>query len=182
MSSHEEMEDPSPLTGLPAELSPPAALESRVVEALQRRGHLRRRPLRAWAVLAASLLGLAGGWWLRGEARSPAPLVASRAPLFLLLLSGEPPRGPQGEARVDAYRTWARGLAAEGRLAGAEKLVHAGVLVDESALAASTLDDASPTGFFLVRARNLDEAIAIARASPHVRFGGRVTVRPIDPT
>ena len=182
MRSHEEGEDPSPLAGLRAEIPPPAALESRVVAALQRRGHLRRRPLRAWGALAASLLGLAGGWWLRGEARSPASPVARRAPLFLLLLSGEPSLGTPGEARVEAYRKWARELAAEGRLVGAEKLADQAVLVEARATTASALDEASPTGIFILRARDLAEAIAIARASPHVRLGGRVIVRPVDPT
>jgi hypothetical protein len=39
-----------------------------------------------------------------------------------------------------------------------------------------------PTGFFLVRAGDLAEAERIARDCPHLRHGGEVALRPVDPT
>jgi hypothetical protein len=37
-------------------------------------------------------------------------------------------------------------------------------------------------GLFIVRAASLAEAAALAEGSPHVRRGGRVVIRPIEPT
>ena len=37
-------------------------------------------------------------------------------------------------------------------------------------------------GFFVVSARNAEEAATIARSGPHLRHGGAVVVRPIGPT
>jgi len=36
-----------------------------------------------------------------------------------------------------------------------------------------------PTGYFVIEARDLEEAEAIAREHPHVRRGGVIEVRPI---
>jgi hypothetical protein len=50
-------------------------------------------------------------------------------------------------------------------------------------LPAGTAGDAPRvSGFFLIRAGSLDEAEAIARDCPHLRHGGRVLVRDVDPT
>jgi hypothetical protein len=37
-------------------------------------------------------------------------------------------------------------------------------------------------GFFLVQARTLDEAEQIARTCPHLRHGGTIALREVDPT
>lgn len=178
--------EPSPLlAALTAELPPPPELRSRVASELARRDQLRHPPRRRqpWLALAASLAGLAVGWWLRGPDVVPAPVVSSPAPLFLLLLEGEPSGGPaEGTARVNAYRHWAQQLRAAGELAAAEKLTPTTVTVDLAGSTHQPLAATSPSGFFLVHAVNLERALAIAKASPHVRFGGTVTVRPVDPT
>jgi len=36
-------------------------------------------------------------------------------------------------------------------------------------------------GYFLVTAASLEQALEIARDCPHLRYGGRVVVRPVDP-
>jgi hypothetical protein len=38
------------------------------------------------------------------------------------------------------------------------------------------------TGLFIIRAASEAEALAIARTCPHLRYGGRVDVRPIEET
>jgi hypothetical protein len=37
-------------------------------------------------------------------------------------------------------------------------------------------------GYFIVTARDAGEAIEIARSCPHLKHGGAIAVRPIDPT
>jgi hypothetical protein len=169
---------------LAREQAPPPELEARVVRRLAARGLLRRRSVARWLVpLAATLAGVAGGWLLRG---GPRPAVTSShgdAGLYLLLVSADPPDGTASAERVELYRRWARGLAADGRLESARKLTADGVRLDGADGPATPVELGvdTPTGFFLVRAPSLEAAVELARASPHARLGGRVTVRPIDP-
>ena len=48
-------------------------------------------------------------------------------------------------------------------------------------------EDATPraerlSGYFVVRAADIEQAIAIARASPHLRHGGTIELREIEET
>lgn len=158
----------------------------------------RRTPRRAgprWAALAAaSLLAFTAGWFGRALALEPAPAGAGDdgRPRFLLLLSepgagGELPAEELG-ARIDEYRAWARGLASRGLLEGADRLEPRAVRLGASAGGASGAapggaaageDPGTVSGFFLIRAADLREARGIAETCPHLRHGGRVTVRPI---
>ena len=71
-----------------------------------------------------------------------------------------------GAGRVDEYRGWARDLRAENVVIDGVKLKSA----------------PSPlSGYFMIRARDLDEAKRIAASCPHVRHGGTIEVREIDP-
>jgi hypothetical protein len=69
---------------------------------------------------------------------------------------------------VDEYRKWAQAVSADGVSIRGEKL----------------RDEAGETlsGFFIVEAPSLEAARAIAATCPHVRYGGRIDVREIDPT
>lgn len=182
MNDHDDDRDAPTLAALPRELPPSPGLEARVIERLADRGLLVRRSARRWLVpLAAALAGLAAGWLLRGA--PPAP-VADDSPLYLLLLSGEPQTDLAEPDLVRIYSAWGAEQAERGRLAGAEKLEDVGIVLAAGPSGPSRAmerDETTPSGFFLVRAGSLAEAEAIARTCPHTRFGGRVTVRPIDP-
>lgn len=76
------------------------------------------------------------------------------------------------------YGAWAGRLHRASQLVGAEKLTHDVRLLEGSALVASPVP--GPQGFFLIRARDLAEAEAIARECPHLRHGGRVSIQAVD--
>ena len=48
--------------------------------------------------------------------------------------------------------------------------------------AATIMPMEAPAGFFIIAARTDEEALAIARSCPHLRYGGTVALRPIEPT
>jgi len=176
-------DDATPVGELPTEVAPPEGHEERLVGALRRRGLLRPRRERAWVPLAAALAGVVVGWLAHTRPAPSRPAASADEGLYLLLLSDDPPEGPSIPERVRLYSAWAGELAAEGRLEAAKKLTDEGVVVGPSRAAARPQDSAPdrPTGFFLLRAGSLDEAVELARESPHARLGGVVTVRPIDP-
>lgn len=163
------------MTEFQREIAPRDALEDRVVAALKARGLIRpSRPSRigiAGLAAAAALLlfaaGFAAGAWPSRGAQPPV----TAGPRFMLLLHETAATASTGlaeQALVDEYREWARGVAATGRAIHGEKLKPA---------PGQTL-----SGFFVVEAPSLDAARAIAASSPHVRHGGRIEVREIDPT
>jgi hypothetical protein len=185
-------EPESPLTAaeqaafdaLPRTTALPAGLEERVAAAVGR-GEARRAgpgPLR-W--LAAA--GLAGVFFTLGYAASrihPAPLIAPQGARYLLLLREtaefRPPADRAGSALVAEYRTWARELRRRGALELGEQLADDGALLAaESAAAPPPADGGKIVGLFVVRAPSLAGALAMAKSCPHMRYGGRIEVRPI---
>lgn len=187
----------------------PMALEDRVVDALRKRGAVttgvapngaaapERAAMRLFAAAAAAALCVAlGAWgalWLTGDGPgggAGAPTDAGDTYALLLLSGpGEFAVSADEEARrVQEYSGWAGQLAQAGRLLAGEKLADEARLLDDAdASAAARLmpadrGDGILAGFFLIRAADYDEAVAIAADCPHLRYGGRVEVRRIEPT
>jgi hypothetical protein len=140
---------------------------------------------RRWAWAASLVLAFATGTlaptvWLRARA------IGTETPQYLLLLAAPPrPRLPEAADRavVDEYRRWAASLAARGQLVSAQRLRNgAGMVLTAQGNAAYVPGDSEIGGFFLIRAASEAEALAIARRSPHLKYGGTVVVRPVDPT
>ena len=170
------------LGALPREISIPGDLEERTVAALRRAGLLRPQPasLAFWArrlVAAAILLGsgyLSGAWATRHEARG--------GPRYLLLLREDvSERTPVTfEAPlVEEYRQWAVKLRGERRLVLGEELEPEASLLPRPSAEGPP---AEITGFFIITAADDEEARAIAETCPHLRHGGRIEIRRIQPT
>jgi hypothetical protein len=167
--------------------APPANARARFDEAVRRETRVPRHPWMRYAALAASLvfaatLGYGGG--VRRNAAPSAPVAtADSTSQFLLLLYDTPESNRQVGSRVDQvvaeYSAWARDLAAAGKLVSAEKLSDGpsdwfgGIVVSGSDRLG---------GFFLIRARDLAAARDIARQCPHLKYGGLIELRPIQPT
>lgn len=184
-SPRDDLEIPT----LPQEIAPPAGLEDAVVTGLTRHGLLGRGPrhVRRWSMAAAVLLlitGFAAGRW--STTRGPADNGAR----FVFLLEETPATAPVSpenlQRQIDANREWAHHLAAEGHLVVGEKLGSRGYAISVDSGATNTTpvskSFAALGGLFVVQAANLDEALALARGAPHVGYGGRIIVRPVDPT
>jgi hypothetical protein len=176
---------------LPREAAPPAALEEAAVAALRARGLLRSRtaarPLAIAIALAASVaLFVAGLQVGRREAGAPP---AAAAQYMLLLYEGpeyrQPARGHEAE-RVREYSAWAGERAARGELVAGEKLRDDGDVIIGSDGAVRTAPPAAGSarlaGFFVIRTSGADRALEIARGCPHVRHGGSIVIREIEPT
>jgi hypothetical protein len=171
---------------------PPPALEERVVASLARRGFLstadnrehRRHRWKVGAALAAGIVLFAIGA-LSERIRSAGQAKADLRPRYALLLYGGSAAGSASEQSlvVDEYRRWARGIAQRGHYVAGEKLADWARELTGAGVAATTPNDsAGLAGFFIVSAATPAEAESIARSCPHLRLGGRVVVRRIEPT
>jgi hypothetical protein len=88
------------------------------------------------------------------------------------------------QAYLAPYRTWLDDLSRAGKLLHAKRLLDAGAKVLHTNAGAVAVLDGPYTeskdivgGYYLVRAENEDEAVAIARQCPHLTHGGSVELR-----
>ena len=158
---------------------PPSRLEGRVTRSLAGRGLLASRMpgSRAMLAAAAAVVVFATGFVAGSLSTRSRAAAAPDGPRFALLLYEGSDRAQQVDDVAEHVR-WARALAARGHEVSGEKLGAAVTSVPE---APAPLPEALE-GFFLISAPSAAAAADIARTLPHVRHGGRVVVRAIDPT
>jgi hypothetical protein len=183
-SDRDDVED-GKLRGLSRETPSPPQLEDRVVAALRQSGLIapRHRAPRLWFAAAAAGLFLAG-WFGRGMATRPGAM-SDQGPLYLLLLSQVHRHNVPPEVDLlQETQDWALGIRSHNQLVRGERLAPKTELVQGTVGGGEpTVREvlgAPPSGFLLVRANSLPEAVALARACPHLRYGGSVTVHEVD--
>lgn len=176
---------------------PPEA-DNRAAEALARLAQTVDPPPEAYHELLGRLRrgGLIGrpsrltGWLLTAGAATATAAVAvmlltrpSETREYLLLL--EEPAGYQAATteaqqreRVREYSAWAGVLARGHQLVSAGELEPGGSVLSPAARRVLP-PEATPTGYFLIRAESLDAAERLASSSPHLRYGGDVVVRAV---
>ena len=113
-------------------------------------------------------------------------------PKFLLLIHDNPQDDmamtPEALREViGRYRAWSEKLQAEGALVDAAKLADEGGRVLERVNGTVRVDDGPYAeakealgGYFLLQARDYDQAVALARECPTLDRKGRVTLRMLD--
>jgi hypothetical protein len=177
-----------PLAHLGRDEQPPPELRERVRRSLRARGRLARpaRVAAGWLV-AAGLAGLtlfAAGLALGRRTAGAPPPAGPRFALLLYEPAGFDRATPEARLVVE-YRDWAMTLGGDRldlgeKLSGDERLLHPGMAGLNAPAPASP--SGALAGFFIIRAGDWDEAVAIARTCPHLRHGGVVAVRRIEET
>lgn len=164
--------------------------ESRIDASLEER-LVRLRPPRArtWLIgVAAALALLLGGasGFAFGRQSAQSPIASQVSPegtelrTFMLLLeeSRWPPTDSLRQAR-SGYSDWVQDLRSVNRYVGAEKFTEeAGVRVLANGRV-STPQAENLSGWYLVRARDYGEAVALARRGPHLQYGS-ILVRQVE--
>jgi hypothetical protein len=186
------------LAALPKDLSPPSSLEESVVNEMRTRGEIRRagaprRYLYAAAGLVAALAFFVAGFGIGTRTSKPgpaAPTSGESAERWILLLYEDDQYQAalpgQERGRVREYGDWARVLASRGSLVAGEKLNERGRLLaraEQEIQVSDGLPVASEgvvAGYFVVRAASLEEAISLASGCPHLKYGGRISLRRIE--
>jgi hypothetical protein len=89
---------------------------------------------------------------------------------------------------IGEYIAWAQKLGQEGKLEGGQKLKDEGGKVLRGAGKQTSVVDGpySETkevigGYYLIKAKDYQDAVEIAKTCPHVKYGPKVEVREIDP-
>lgn len=176
------------LDSAPREVSPEAAVEGRTVAAPRDRSLLQSRAVRSvglrpvFGLAAIALIAFVLGVSLRGADQRPR---APQASFALMLYGGSTGSDSSAHAaRAAEYNRWASADHPWGRIIGGEALADSGWTVARRgtnvSLGAAASDEL--VGFFLVQAPSREAAAFLAAECPHLRYGGRVVVRAIQPT
>ena len=166
--------------------TPPTAIEAQTLAALSAAGLVRRprRPARGLLLAAAIAASLLAGVWIGVEYRQPSP----RQSQFLLLLYEDAAfdaRHRDEFPRLEAeYTAWYRSLARAGRARDGEKLAWGGAELRPGQAPQPLPDVENPDtahGYFIILADDEPSAIRVAETCPHLKYGGRIVLRPILP-
>ena len=181
---HEDDEDAATLPelrSLSREMTPPADLEHRTVAQLRDAGLLcppaaRWRAWRPLFTAALVALAFAAGFFAGG--RQTPKTAPPQTRYVLLLYPGEMKTGGPDEG-VEEYRRWAIDVRSRGLFVTGERLADRSAAVGspDSPGAGDRLQ-----GFFIISATDDREARTIAAAHPHVRRGGQIVIKRIEPT
>jgi hypothetical protein len=170
------------LAALPGSISPPEALERRVLRATR----LKRVVPRAVAAAAALVLFASGFAAGRVATEAPTPDAGTNQYALLLYEGADYQESQSGGMadRVAEYRAWARELSQRGMRVSGERLERGGIeLQPPGAVARSAADGVQRiSGFFIITAPSRAEAERVAKTCPHLRHGGRVVVKAMLPT
>jgi hypothetical protein len=90
---------------------------------------------------------------------------------------------------IGEYVAWSNSLAEQGKLVGGEKLKDEGgksLTRQNGSLRVTDGPFAESKevigGYFTISAENYDEAVELAGTCPHLKFGGRIELREVEPT
>ncbi len=88
------------------------------------------------------------------------------------------------QSAMDKFKAWFDRLSQQGKLKAAQPLGRTGKIVSGKngrVVADGPFAESKEAiaGYFLLTARDLEEAVAIAQSSPSLEFGNQVEVRPI---
>jgi hypothetical protein len=186
-----QMESDFDLGSLNAATHPPATLEGRVVRELYRHKLITaasRKPwLRPLLAAAVCLMFIVSGMLYEkindsGNVKRSNIVSMSETTYVLFLMQGpayQPAADPpQRLKRIEEYRNWAISLRNRDiRVSGTK-------LRDERQILGNgpgVIPDDGISGYFLVDARDPQEALEIARNHPHLKYGGRIELRRVDP-
>lgn len=137
------------------------------------------------AAVVLLLFGGAGGYFL-GSDHEEKP-VQSSLPKYILLLHETPDPAEDTQAMITEYGNWARSIRGDVKYVSGEKLKMSGrILTKEGEVRISdgilTNETMNLAGFFIIEAKDYDAAARIASDCPHLKYGGVIELREIDPT
>jgi len=187
MTMQAEPQDPA--RSLAGGVEPPLALKQRVLQTLRARGLVAppsrpsRTVTRILLYATAALVLFTGGALVGGRRIASATDPRPRFALFLYEDAAYRPTVSHAEL-VAEYTAWADSLRRQNTLVIGEELGQedAAVLVRFSGAVTVSPGDVETVagrlaGLFIVRASTGNEALALARQCPHLKYGGRVALR-----
>ncbi len=168
---------------LEREKAPPGHIEKNIVAQLEKEGLIKKintmNYLKWAASIAASVLLFIGGmFYEQSKANTMVEIEPTKG--YMLLLHEDTnftPGDPM--AMFEEYKTWMENTFSRGvKITGQELKPEATLVKGETQQAFDAQAETKTTGYFIVEANSLEEAIRVAKENPHIKYGGSVEVKP----
>jgi len=163
--------------------APPTALEDRVVAALQNEGLVKKTKsmnqyLKYAVGIAASVaLFFAGNYMGRQTSASIEidPLYG-----YMMILKEDAKFKPGDPMEMfQEYAAWMEGLFEKGvQITGQELKDNAWEVSAAGTKTIGSEADSRVTGYFIIQANTEDQALAVVRDNPHIKYGGTIELKP----
>ena len=168
---------------LPKEKKPLRNLEKKVVNRLKEEQLINdqnRKPkyLKTIASVAAAIvLFLSGIAFERSINKTNLQLDPTKGYMLLLhedegFMAGDPTKMYQD------YKKWLTVTHQLGVKISGQELKQETIVVDKNGVSPIEVQKKRTTGYFILEAESLQEAVQIARQNPHVRYGGSIEIKP----
>lgn len=168
---------------LEREKAPPKDLEQKIVKQLIDNGEIKKTIVMntylKWAAsVAAAVLFFMGGSFYGGM-NTEEQIVIEPTRGYMLILHEDENFNPGDPMEMfEEYRDWMQNTFASGiKITGQELGNDASLVTTASINYLGEEAQTRTTGYFVLEANSLEDAIAVAKANPHVKYGGTVEVK-----
>ena len=161
---------------------PPSSLEDKTMQRLKAKGLLRistKTRYLSWMVgIAASVAAFFLGIFYQQQTNyNDMATIESTKGYMLLLHEDQSFQSGDPMEMFNEYARWMENAMEQGVQITGQELNPEATLVTKSGELEKQTEEVT-TGFFIVEAESMDEAIKIAKANPHVKYGGTIEVKP----
>lgn len=182
MNSHEELtpQEQAVLQQLQQPVQPDNTLEEITVQRLKNENLLNTKKINymIWSMgIAASLLLLVAGVFIGKMIFSKS---ASEIPSFnyMLVLYEDARFNPEEpEAMFNEYSAWMQNIEQQGITIDGQEMKPSSVLIEQNGIVQSSDAEKKVGGYFVLNASSMEEVVAIAKNSPHLKYGGTIEVK-----
>jgi|GEM_PF-1286002 len=169
---------------LEKELQPPGSLEGKIVsqlygEELIQNNKLKKRYMRTILAIAAAVLIFIGGIYVERESSvSPVSINPERG-YMLILYEDQNFRAGDPATMAKEYGQWMQNTFARGvKITGQELDQRATVVGNGGQVTRmEPCNEGKITGYFILEASSLEDALVVAKDNPHIKYGGTIAVK-----
>ena len=163
------------------EKTPPPHLEDKVVNKLKENGLIRKKDtirIIGWvSSIAASLIMFYLGTIYQQQTNTTMIEIEPTRGYMLILHEDEKFQPGEPMAMFNEYKAWMEGTFEQGVKITGQELKDNTVIVNKNGAKESSGEERT-TGYFILEANSLEEAVKVAEANPHVKYGGSIEVKP----
>jgi len=162
---------------LPKENLPPKLLEDNTIKALKSKRLIMNQNLlmKYWRPVAAAILFFIIGHLSASWLTDLNQVQIAKSSRFILMLHEDDNFRGNNELSKEYYQ-WLLEIRDQQRYITGEELSYDASWLEGKKEVFGT---DRVTGFFILEAENMDEAVEISKSSPHLKYGGRIEVRKI---
>lgn len=167
---------------LKRENTPPLHLEDKIIDQLSKNNLIKtnQRADKHWigwiGAIAASLIMFYLGTLYHQPNNSNMTIEPTKG--YMLILHEDETFTP-GEPMdmFNEYKAWMENTFEKGVKITGQELKNEAIIVDQ---AGERIEDIAnrTTGYFILEANSLEDAVSVAKANPHVKYGGSIEVKP----